>query len=116
MNTQQYTANFYKLAHLLKEKLLCVLFQLPPFIHKNLETVERIQSQVDPKVINVLEFRHESWWDSEVYDFMQKKGLVFCTVSSSELPETIVKTSPTIYVRFHGKKGWYQHNYVRQRA
>jgi uncharacterized protein YecE (DUF72 family) len=109
--TEQYTANFYKLAHLLKEKLLSILFQLPPFIHKNMEMLEKISNQVDPKVINVLEFRHESWWDSEVYDFMQKKGLVFCTVSASELPETIVKTAPIIYVRFHGKNGWYQHNY-----
>ena len=31
--------------------------------------------------------------------------------SASELPETLVKTAPIIYVRFHGKNGWYQHNY-----
>ena len=111
-NTQQYTANFYKLAHLLKEKLICVLFQLPPFIHKNLKLLQIIQSQLDPEVTNILEFRHESWWDSEVYDFMEQKGLVFWTVSASELPQTLVKTSPTIYVRFHGRDGLYQQNYA----
>ncbi len=110
-NTQQNITNFYKLAHLLKEKLLCVLFQLPPFIHKNMELLQKIKSQLDPEVINVLEFRHKSWWDSEVYDFMKQKDLVFCTVSASELPETLVKTSPTVYMRFHGRDGLYQQNY-----
>lgn len=63
---------------------------------------------MNSRVTNVVEFRHESWWDSEVYDFMEKRGLVFCTVSASELPETLVTTASTVYVRFHGKNGWYQ--------
>lgn len=110
-NTEQYTSNFYKLAHLLGEKLLCVLFQLPPFVHKNLELLQKIASQVDRSVTNVVEFRHESWWDSEVIKFMEEQGLVFCSVSSSALPETLVKTAPTLYVRFHGKDGWYMGDY-----
>jgi uncharacterized protein YecE (DUF72 family) len=109
--TEQYTANFYQLAHLLKEKLLCVLFQLPPMVHKNMALLETIAAQLDYSVTNVLEFRHESWWDSEVYDFMDKRGLVFCSVSASELPESLIKTGSTMYVRFHGKDGWYKYNY-----
>jgi uncharacterized protein YecE (DUF72 family) len=110
-NTQQLTANFYQLAHLLREKLLCVLFQLPPFVHKSMELLQQIAEQVDPNVINVVEFRHESWWDREVYDFMVEKGLVFCAVSASGLPQTLVKTASQIYVRFHGKNSWYKHFY-----
>ena len=110
-NTEKYTANFYALSHILKEKLACVLFQLPPFIHKNLELLEIIAGQMDPTVTNVLEFRHESWWDKEVYAQMEKKGLVFCTVSASELPETLVQTGSAIYVRFHGKDDRYSHFY-----
>ena len=113
-NTEQTTASFYKLAYLLKEKLLGVLFQLPPFMHKNLDLLEKIASQVDVGTTNVVEFRHQSWWDREVYDLMQKHGLVFCTVSASQLPETLVKTASEVYVRFHGKDGWYQHNYPQQ--
>jgi uncharacterized protein YecE (DUF72 family) len=103
-NTQDLTARFYELSKNLKEKLLCVLFQLPPFVHKNLELLEKIASQMDPKITNVLEFRHESWWSSDVYALMEKKGLVFCTVSASELPETLVSTADSVYVRFHGKE------------
>jgi uncharacterized protein YecE (DUF72 family) len=109
--TEQYTANFYTLVYLLREKLLCVLFQLPPMVHKNMDLLQTIADQLDPSVMNVLEFRHESWWDREVYDFMDKHGIVFCSVSASELPETLVRTGPAVYVRFHGKDCWYQHNY-----
>ena len=109
--TETYTANFYKLAHLLREKLLCVLFQLPPTVHKNMELLEKIAAQLDSGVMNVLEFRHLSWWDSEVYEFMDRKELVFCSVSASELPETLIMTGGAVYVRFHGKNGWYQHFY-----
>lgn len=110
-NTQKYTADFYELAHILQEKLSCVLFQLPPNIHKNMALLEKIAGQTDPKVTNVVEFRHESWWDSEVYDFLEKNRLVFCCVSASGLPETLVATGRAVYVRFHGKDGWYSHNY-----
>jgi uncharacterized protein YecE (DUF72 family) len=99
------------LTNLLHEKLLCVLFQLPPMIQKNMDLLQKIADQLDPSVMNVLEFRHESWWSAEVYNFMDKQGIVFCSVSASELPNTLVKTGPAIYVRFHGKNGWYQHNY-----
>lgn len=110
-NTEDYTARFYKLARVLQEKLLSILFQLPPFVHKNMEMLEKIAKQMDSSVVNVLEFRHESWWDQEVYGFMEKKGLVFCTVSVSGLPETLVKTGADVYLRFHGKDSRYLHNY-----
>ncbi len=96
-NTEGTTERFYKLAFLLKEKLIGILFQLPSVVHKNMELLEKIASQVDPKAINVVEFRHQGWWDKEVYDFMHKRSLVFCTVSASDLPETLVKTATSIY-------------------
>ena len=110
-NTEDQTKRFYQLANNLKEKLSCILFQLPPFVHKNLELLETIASQMDPNVTNVLEFRHESWWSRDVYALMEKKGLVFCAVSASDLPEELVVTADSIYVRFHGKNGWYHHFY-----
>ncbi len=110
-NTQQTTAQFYRLAKVLKEKLACVLFQLPPFMHKNMELLQTIADQMDPEVVNVLEFRHESWWNGEVYDFLREKGLVFCCVSSFGLPQDLVKTVSVVYVRFHGRNGWYLGDY-----
>ncbi len=110
-NTEQLTTTFYRLTRLLREKLLCVLFQLPPVVHKSMALLQTIVNQQETSVMNVLEFRHESWWDSEVYDFMNKHGLIFCSVSASELPERLIKTGSAVYVRFHGKDGRYMHNY-----
>jgi uncharacterized protein YecE (DUF72 family) len=110
-NTETYTDNFYKLAHMLREKLLCVLFQLPPQVHKNMALLETIAGQLDASVMNVLEFRHQSWWDSEVYGFLKKHRIVFCSVCASELPEDLINTGIAVYLRFHGKDGWYKQDY-----
>jgi len=109
--TKQYTENFYQLAHLLKEKLLCVLFQLPPNLQKDMALLEAAAEQMDSSVLNVLEFRHPSWWDSEVYYFLGPRGLVFCSVSASMLPDDAVKVGGAVYVRFHGRDGWYKQYY-----
>jgi uncharacterized protein YecE (DUF72 family) len=110
-NSMDTTKRFYQTISALKEKLACVLFQLPPFMHKNLDLLQTIADQMSPDVVNVLEFRHESWWSSEVYDFMRQNCLVFCCVSSPELPEDLVKTCDAVYVRFHGKNGMYFGDY-----
>lgn len=73
--------------------------------------LETIAGQLDMSVMNVVEFRHRSWWDQEVYDFLDRQGVVFCSVSASGLPEDLIKTGPAVYLRFHGKDGWYMHNY-----
>lgn len=112
-DTDETIKRFYQLADILKEKLSCVLFQLPPFMQKNLELLEAIARQIDPNFINVLEFRHESWWDTQVYDLMQKYGLIFCSVSATSLPEDLVVTRKILYVRFHGKDDWYNHFYQK---
>lgn len=109
--TETQTTRFYKLVKTLKEKLACVLFQFPPVVQKNLSLLNVIAGQMDPEVVNVLEFRHESWWSPDVYDAMRSEGLVFCSVSSEALPEDLVKTAKTVYLRFHGTNGWYSGDY-----
>ncbi|MCW3999229.1 MAG: DUF72 domain-containing protein [Candidatus Bathyarchaeota archaeon] len=109
--TPQLTETFYRLAHLLDEKLLCVLFQLPPSIQKDMALLETIADQMDTSVLNALEFRHRSWWSREVYDFLDRHQLLFCSVSVTDLPDEIVQTNGGLYVRFHGVDGWYGGNY-----
>jgi uncharacterized protein YecE (DUF72 family) len=86
----------------LKEKLACVLFQLPPSFSYSEEKLELILNAIDFSFTNVIEFRNESWWRSDVYESLRQKDVVFCNVSYPKLPETIVATTTTGYVRFHG--------------
>jgi len=103
--------DFYKVGEELKDKMGCFLFQLPPSLKFKEKKLEEIISQLDLEKRNVLEFRHISWFTQDVYDVLKKNGVVFCVVSSPKLPEDIVKTSDDIYIRFHGRHGWYASNY-----
>ncbi|MEO7308618.1 MAG: DUF72 domain-containing protein [Ferruginibacter sp.] len=86
----------------LKEKLGCVLFQLPPTIQYSEEKLQQIISGLNPKFKNVIEFRHPGWWTKKVYDELARHQIIFCTVSHPAMPEAIIANTSTVYVRLHG--------------
>ena len=38
---------------------------------------------------------------------------LFCSCSGPRLPDELVKTADDVYVRFHGVKQWYRHDYTQ---
>ncbi|UPT70776.1 MAG: DUF72 domain-containing protein [Flavobacterium sp. JAD_PAG50586_2] len=104
--------DFYgRCAEGLKHKLGCVLFQLPPSYHYSRERLDHMVSQLDLKFKNVIEFRHESWWITEVWNELVKNNITLCSVSHPSLPETIFIESPLIYVRLHGTPKMFYSDY-----
>lgn len=104
-NVERQIRDFYKLSEILKEKLASILFQLPPFMtfnDKNFKKLEDFFKLLDLKKENVIEFRHESWWNKKVYDLFRKYKIIFCIVSSIEMPRDFILTSNIAYLRFHG--------------
>lgn len=95
----------------LKEKLGCVLFQLPPQLQYSEEALERILTHVDPSFTNALEFRHSSWWNKSVYDILTKNNIVFCSHSYPNLPDDAIINIPAAYYRFHGVPKLYYSQY-----
>lgn len=95
----------------LKEKLACVLFQLPPALAYSEEMLERITNSVDPGFINVIEFRNASWWKQAVYRKLKGHQLVFCGHSYPNLPDAVVVNNPVAYYRFHGVPVLYKSSY-----
>ena len=89
----------------------CFLFQFPPSFRYTPSRLKRLVTQLDPTFRNAVEFRHRSWWRPSVYRVLTKTGLIFCSVSAPRLPEDVVKTADTLYVRFHGRPQWYRHDY-----
>ena len=89
----------------------CFLFQLPPSFHYTRARLQAIIAQLDPRHRNVVEFRHASWWNEDVYDAFRKARAIFCACSGPRLPDELVKTADDIYIRFHGTKRWYRHDY-----
>lgn len=98
----------------LKHKLGCVLFQLPPSYQYSSEKLLFIISQLDLDFRNVIEFRHESWWNAAVWEELAKNNISFCSVSHPQLPETIFTQFPVIYIRFHGRTKMFYSGYSTQ--
>ena len=103
---------FEDLARLLKRNLGCILWQLPPNLKRNDEKLVQFCKDMDPAFKNVLEFRHESWYDKEVYEILKEHNVSFCSISSPEHPDDMIVTNDIGYVRFHGEaKDWYDYLY-----
>lgn len=110
-NTGTLVRDFGHIADLLGPRMGCQLFQLPPSYHYTPEHLHAIVEQLDPTRRNVVEFRHKSWWNVEVYAAFERAGAIFCSCSGPRLPEEVVKTADDIYIRFHGVERWYRHDY-----
>lgn len=105
-------SEFYQVCETgLKEKLGCVLFQFPPSFSFSSENLHQIIRNLDLKFKNVVEFRHESWWNQEVWHVFLENNITFCSVSHPQLPNTIFKDFPLIYIRLHGTPKMFYSNY-----
>ena len=111
--TKTLVKDFGHIADLLGPRMGCFLFQLPPSFRYTPARLERIVSQLDPARRNVVEFRHKSWWNEDVYAAFRAAGVIFCSCSGPRLPDELVKTADDVYVRFHGIKQWYRHDYTK---
>ncbi len=105
---------FYDRVEILRGKLGCVLWQLPGNLHRNDEKLENFCAFLSDDFKNIIEFRHKSWFDEDVYRILKKENVSFCIISApDDLPETAVATTRTAYIRFHGKNEWYRYDYSK---
>lgn len=114
---QEGTGNFYKAISPLAEKTDCILWQLPGNFHFDKEKLENFAKACSKDYVNVMEFRHTSWFTQECYDILDKYKLAFCMISApGNLPETVLQTCRTAYLRFHGKdaKNRYHYHYSKK--
>ena len=113
-NTKTLVKDFGFIADLLGARMGCFLFQLPPSFHYTAARLKEILSQLDHTRRNVVEFRHASWWNEDVFTAFRETGTIFCSCSGPRLPDQLVKTADDIYIRFHGTKQWYRHDYSEE--
>lgn len=108
--------DFYKVAKDgLRGKLGCVLFQLHPATTYSSEMLDQILSSLDMDFNNVIEFRHSSWWRSEVIEALRDRQATFCSISHPNLPDNVIKTTDVCYYRFHGVPVLYSSKYGHTR-
>jgi uncharacterized protein YecE (DUF72 family) len=102
--TKTLIKDFGMIADVLGDRMGCFLFQLPPSYRYTRVRLNDIVSQLDPALRNVVEFRHASWWNEEVYNAFRKAGIIFCSCSAPRLPDELIRTTDEVYVRLHGPK------------
>ncbi|MCC3151552.1 DUF72 domain-containing protein [Hymenobacter sp. BT770] len=111
-NVKQQLGDFYDTTGRgLLEKLGPILFQLPPRLAYDPDRLARILDCLDPSFLNVLEFRHPSWWRPEVHEELVRRKVIFCGQSHPQLPDAVVATAPVLYYRFHGVPDLYRSPY-----
>jgi uncharacterized protein YecE (DUF72 family) len=76
-----------------------VLFQLPPNMVKDVARLRDFLMQLPPGRSHVLEFRHSSWFDDEVYDALRESGVALCVTEDEDVCDPIVTTAKFGYLR-----------------
>ena len=97
----------------LKDKLAGFLFQLPPSFQSSPENLEKVINTVDGNYLNVVEFRHQSWWIPEVFEILKRKNIIFSGVSiPKDIPDDfIINNDGCAYYRLHGKPEMFKSEY-----
>jgi uncharacterized protein YecE (DUF72 family) len=92
-------AEFLRRAGALGDKLGSVLFQLPPFLRKDIERLREFLAQLPAGTRSAFEFRHDSWQDDEVYAALREHGAMLCVADTDEGDTPFVVTAERAYVR-----------------
>ena len=90
---------FTRRAAVLGEKLGVLLFQLPPYMKKDLGRLRELLAALPRERQVALEFRHETWQDDEVYQALEQHGAALCLADTDEGDTPFVRTAPFAYLR-----------------
>jgi uncharacterized protein YecE (DUF72 family) len=90
---------FLRRAVALGNKLGVLLFQLPPFLKKDVPRVQDFLGTLPSDSRVAFEFRNASWHDDEVYEALRARGAMLCVTDTDEGDTPLVATSDCGYVR-----------------
>jgi uncharacterized protein YecE (DUF72 family) len=93
-------AYLYKNLAVLGSKRGPVLFQLPPFMKKDLPRLDEFLKLLPEGHGAAFEFRNDSWFADDVYDSLRRAGAALCLSEREDnTPPPLVETAPWGYVR-----------------
>ncbi len=94
-------AAFLSAASVLGSKLGPLLFQLPPFLKKDVPRLEAFLSLIPPGTRAAFEFRHRSWFSDDTYTALRAKNvaLVAGDADDAEKSPPLVPTADFGYLR-----------------
>jgi uncharacterized protein YecE (DUF72 family) len=90
---------FVRRAQALGEKLGVLLFQLPPYLKKDLARLRDFLALVPTGNRVAMEFRNDTWQDEEVYETLRARCALLCVTDTDEGDTPFVATSDQGYIR-----------------
>jgi uncharacterized protein YecE (DUF72 family) len=89
-----------EVAGALKERLGPLLFQLPPFLRKDAPRLRDFLALLPPDRRAAFEFRHQSWFDDEVFSLLRDHRAALCIAEAeNDLEIPFVSTADWGYLR-----------------
>lgn len=76
-----------------------LFFQLPPTFKKDVGRLREFLALRSEKYQWAFEFRHQSWFDSEVFDLLAEHHIALCIADTDEDPTPFVSTADWGYLR-----------------
>ena len=99
-NAEEATEFFLQATAALGARRGPLLFQLHPSFKKDLPRLEAFLSTLGKGALAAFEFRHESWFDDEVFDCLRASRCALCVADAEDLPAAdLVSTASWGYVR-----------------
>jgi len=93
----------------LKNKIKCILWQLPPNFQRDDERLKKFIQEIRARKIlkkydQVMELRHESWFDKRVFQMLKNENVCLCLADPMKAPfRKEMITADYLYLRFHGR-------------
>jgi len=92
-------AEFVRRAQVLGEKLGVLLFQLPPYLKKDLPRLKDFLGLLPQGTRAAFEFRNESWQADDVYEALRTRGAMLCVTDTDAGDTPFVATADQGYLR-----------------
>ena len=105
---------FFKVAVTLGDRMGPVLFQLPPNLKKDLPRLTDFLAILPPASRCAFEFRHESWFEDDVFEALKAGGRALCVAEDEELATPFQATTDWGYLRLRRQD--YAESDLRDRA
>ena len=90
---------FCETAQALKQRLGAFLFQLPPFLKRDLSRLEDFLHQMPPGFRPAFEFRHPSWFADDVYECLRRFDAALCIAEHEDRSAPFEPTANFGYFR-----------------
>jgi len=99
----------------LGKRLAAVVWQLSAFLKKDMQRLETFVKTLRhwKSTRHAIEFRHESWFDNEVAECLERYAVAVCMSDAPDWPMWEEVTTDLVYIRLHGHTRKYASSYSK---